>query len=381
MNTFKHEALAALVAGPGETIDWEALCALIPGLIRLEDTPQDPVHHAEGNVGIHTRMVLKALTEEPHYAAASAERRFIMFVAALLHDIAKPDTTVIDETTGRISQLGHSRRGAVDARVMLWRAGTPLEWREQVCRIIGVHQVPFFAFDSRTGQSPEFIVRKLSWELDLRELVAVARADMIGRRCQNQADHLADIDLFEELAKEEGAWGCPRPFADAHTAVSYFRGTVLHPEEPLFPRKGSEVTVMSGLPASGKDSWVARNRKGLPVVSFDDARLDLGLKHGDNDGAAAHHAVDLAKSLLREGKPFVWNATHLSVQMRSKTVDLLFAYGARVEIVHLEQSWEVIMQRNRRRDTSLTNAGIEKMLWRWEAPLPTEAHAVSYLTG
>jgi predicted kinase len=200
---------------------------------------------------------------------------------------------------------------------------------------------------------------------------------MTGRRCQSQASLLADIELFEELAREDGCWDGPRHFADAHTAVSYFRGTQLHPDTALHQSPGSRVTVMAGLPASGKNTWVERHRNGLPVVSFDDSREELGLAHGRNEGAVAHHAVDKAKELLRRRAPFVWNATHLSAQMRGKAVDLAFAYGATVEIVHLEQPYEVLMQRNARRDTSLCNAAIERMFLKWEVPAPTEAHRVT----
>jgi predicted kinase len=47
-----------------------------------------------------------------------------------------------------------------------------------------------------------------------------------------------------------------------------------------------------------------------------------------NEGAVAHRAVDKAKELPRKKAPFVWNATHLSEQTRTKTLDLLFAYHA-----------------------------------------------------
>lgn len=376
-----YEQLAALVPRPGSPADWGALCELMPTLRALEHCPQDPIHHAEGNVGIHTRMVLDRLADDAHYAAGDAERRFALFVAALLHDIAKPQTTVVDPGTGRISQPGHSRRGSVDARLLLWQAGTPVELREAICRIIAVHQVPFFAFDSRRGESAEFIVRKLSWEVDLQDLVAVARADMSGRICQARDDALADIELFAELAREEGAWLGPRPFADRHTAIRYFRGTPLHPDHALFERAGARVTVMCGLPAAGKNTWVARHAADLPVVSFDDARAELGLRHGQNEGAAAHRAVDRARELLRTRRDFVWNATHLSQQMRRKTLDLLFAYDARVRIVHLEQPLPVLLQRNARRDSSLSNRSLLQMLTRWEAPLPTEAHEVVFVSA
>ncbi len=363
-------------ASPG--YDWADCCEVFPRLRALETTPQDPRHHAEGNVGIHTRMVLDALLDAPHFRAARGQRREVLFLAALLHDLCKPETTVVDPATGAIGQPGHSRRGAVDVRALLWRAGAPFELRESICRIVAAHQVPFFAFDSHRGEPAEFIARKLSWAVELRDLVCVARADMQGRVCVDQQARLDDIDLFEQLAREDGCWDRPRAAASAHTRLAYARGAPVHLDTPLLQPAGSAVTVLSGLPASGKDSWVARAASTLPVVSFDDAKAELGLKHGENDGLAAHRAVDKAKALLRRHEPFVWNATHLSEQMRSKTLDLLHAYDANIRLVYLEVPRKTLFQRNGRRDTTLTQKALERMLHRWEVPLPWEAHDVRY---
>lgn len=168
--------------------------------------------------------------------------------------------------------------------------------------------------------------------------------------------------------------------ADAHTRVSYFRGADVHPDYALFQEDGSKVMVMCGLPASGKNTWVDANRPGFPVISFDDAREELGLRHGQNDGQAAHFAVDKAKSLLRKKLPFVWNATHLSQSMRNKSLDLLYSYGAEVEIVYVESSRAELLRRNTKRNTSLTNKALLAMLLKWELPVPTEAHRTTYLT-
>jgi len=365
-------------AGAGAGYDWASCCEVFPRLHALEATPQSPRYHAEGNVGVHTRMVLDALLACEHFQAASGTRRETLFLSALLHDLCKPETTFIDPVNGEIGQPGHSRRGAVDVRALLWRAGVPFELREAVCRIIAVHQVPFFAFDSRRGESPEFIARRLSWGLDLADLICVARADMRGRVCADQQARLEDIALFEQLAREDGCWGTPRAAASAHTRLMYARGAAVHLDTPLFQVQGSEVTVLCGLPASGKDSWVARHARDTEIVSFDDAKAELGLKHGENDGLAAHRAIDKAKALLRRKEPFVWNATHLSEQMRNKTLDLLFAYDANVRLLYLEVPAVALFRRNARRDTTLKQKDLERMLHRWEVPLPWEAHDVRY---
>lgn len=378
----KYNHMRQLCPVEGATgYNWSDCCEAFPRLVALETTPQSPIYHAEGNVGIHTRMVLDALMQSPHFQGARGAQREVLFFAALLHDLCKPETTVIDPVTGNIGQPGHSRRGAVDVRALLWQAGAPFAVREAICRIIATHQVPFYAFDSRRGESAEFIARKLSWELESADLIAVARADMQGRICVDQQARFDDIDLFEALAQEDGCLHTPRATASAHTRLVYARGGQVHIDSELFQPVGAQVTVLSGLPASGKDTWVAAHARGLDVVSFDDAKKHLGLKHGENDGMAAHYAIDKAKVLLRKQTPFVWNATHLSHQMRTKTLDLLYAYHAQVRLVYLEAAHDVVFARNHQRDSTLSNPALARMLHRWEVPLPWEAHTVEYIVA
>ncbi len=374
-----YEQLRALVPAPGKSPDFRACLAAFPALAFAKTTPQDSRYHGEGDVWTHTQMVVEALLALPDYQAASRAEQEVVFLAALLHDVAKYSTTVVDPVTGAIGQPGHSRKGAIDARIALWDAGVPFDVRESVCRLISVHQVPFFALDGSRRGTPEFLVRELSWQLSIPSLAMLAEADMRGRICADKARVLDNIELFRELAREEGCYGTPRPFADAHTAVSYFRGADVHPDYPLHQAPGSRVIVMSGLPASGKNTWVDANHPELPVVSFDDARDALGLRHGKNEGVVAHLAVDRAKALLRAQQPFIWNATHLSERMREKTLDLLFAYHAEVEIAYLEQPRAELLRRNTKRDTSLSNKALASMLHRWSVPLLTEAHHVRYV--
>lgn len=45
----------------------------------------------------------------------------------------------------------------------------------------------------------------------------------------------------------------------------------------------------------------------------------------------------------------MWNSTHLSAQMRKKTLDLLYAYSAKAEIMYLEMPEKEIYRRNGKR--------------------------------
>lgn len=368
-----------LVPAPGRSPDFDACLEAFPALELAKTTPQGS-YHREGDVWTHTQMVVEELLALPDYQGSTGADQEVLFLAALLHDVAKHSTTVVDPVTGEIGQPGHSRKGAIDARIALWDFGVPFEAREAICRLINVHQLPFFLMDgSRRGKSPEFMVRELSWQLSIPLLATLAEADMRGRICDDKQKVLDNIELFRELAREEGCYGQPRAFADAHTRVSYFRGADVHPDYSLYQEPGSKVIVMSGLPASGKNTWVARSCPELPVISFDDTRELMGLRHGKNEGMVAHAVVDQAKALLRKKESFVWNATNLSDLLRKKCLDLLFSYGAEVQLVYLEKPRGELLRRNSKRDTSLSNKTLEGMLHRWDVPVPTEVHAIQYL--
>ena len=347
-------------------------CALFPGLAEsLAATPQDRIHHAEGDVWTHTQMVVDELLALPAYAALDEPQRGVVFYAALLHDMAKPSTT--REQDGRIIAPGHSSRGAIDARVALWEHGVAFELREQVCRIIEVHQVPFFAFNNRRGLPAEYVARQLACDRSLALLCLVAEADMRGRICQDQQTVLDDIELFGELARELGCWDAPYPFPTPATRLAYFQDLgQRYPDEPVHESDPFEVIVLSGLPASGKSRWADANSH-LPQVSYDLIREELGLKHGQGTGTVVHAADDRMRELLRRREPFVVNATHLSMQMRARTLDRIHGYGGTVRVLYFEAPLKELLSRNTARNSTLPNAKIETMARRWEVPGLTEA--------
>ena len=354
----------------------------IPELNKLTITPQDPIYHGEGNVWIHTQMVLRALIAQDDFAASSDEDKFVLFMTALLHDIAKPETTIIDEISGRISQPRHSQKGEISSRILLWRNGVPFELREKICRIIRVHQIPFYALsDDNNYKSPQWLIHRLSWQLPVWMLCMQAKADILGRISADKARMVDEVELFKQLALEEECLYQPRQFIDDYTRIQYFRGSNVLPDYALYPQKGPKVILLSGLPASGKNSWISKYYPKLPVASYDDARNQLKLKHGQNEGLVIQFVLANVKQYLRENQSFIWNATHLSRDMREKALDLLYAYHAEVEIVYLEQSEKTLYQRNSSRDTSLPNKKITQMLSKWQVPLPTEAHKVTYLVN
>ncbi|MFH1918384.1 MAG: AAA family ATPase [Planctomycetota bacterium] len=101
---------------------------------------------------------------------------------------------------------------------------------------------------------------------------------------------------------------------------------------------------MSGLPATGKDHWIAEHAADWPVVSLDTIRNDLGISPGDNQGAVVATAKEKARGHLRRSEPFVWNATNTTRPMRAQLVSLFHQYRARIRIVYAETCWEELLR-------------------------------------
>jgi predicted kinase len=139
------------------------------------------------------------------------------------------------------------------------------------------------------------------------------------------------------------------------------------------------VTVLSGLSGAGKDTWIQRQRPDLPVVSLDALRAELGIKPTGDQRAVAAAAFERAREHLRAGRSFVWNATNVTRQQRDGCTGLVADYHGRVELVLLEAPPKMLRARNMTRSEPVPEAVVDRLIRRWEAPDPTEAHTVSYV--
>jgi predicted kinase len=339
----------------------------------MRGCPQDPVFHAEGDVWVHVRMVCEALAAQPEWRGLSQAEREILFAAALLHDQAKPACT--REEGGRITSRGHSRRGALDARRILWDLDVGFAVREQVCALVRYHQSPFHLINRPDAQWLAFLISQTA---RCHLLAMLAKADIMGRECADKALLLDRVALFSEYCREQQCLFSPRRFPSAHSRFLYFRMKDRDPNYLVHEKPRCSVTVMSGLPAAGKDAWIQKHLPGQPVISLDAIRKDLKADATGNQGAVAGAARDQARILLREGRDFVWNATNLSRDLRSRIIDLSSAYDARVRIVYVESTRDALWRQNRRRNAPVPEAAILRLMDRWEVPTPVEADEVEW---
>ena len=104
------------------------------------------------------------------------------------------------------------------------------------------------------------------------------------------------------------------------------------------------VTLMSGLPGSGKDTWLTQQRPELPVVSLDDLRGVLDVEPRTIRARSSSSPASDAGA-LRAGRHFAFNATNTMRQTRKRWIDLFAGYGARIELVYIEPPLSLIFER------------------------------------
>ncbi len=365
-----------LLAAVSPTPDWARIWPLCPHFAPLDNCPQDALHHAEGDVGTHTRMVVAALTALPEWRALPEQARALLFWAACLHDIGKPATTRAED--GRITARGHSRIGAQMARLWLRESGAPYGWREALCGLIAQHQLPFWLIE-RPDPTRLAITTAQTCRADW--LCLHAKADALGRICADQQAVLDNVALAQEVFDEAGCLSAPYPFANAESRLAYFEREDRAADYPAHEDFRCTVYVMSGLPGAGKDTWIAQHQPTLPVVSLDAIRATTGVSPRGNQGQVIQAAYAQARVHLRAGQDFVWNGTNVTQQNRARLTRLLRAYNARIHMVYIEVPPEGLRRQNRGRAQVVPEAVIAGLERKLEPPSLAEAHEVTVVVG
>jgi putative nucleotidyltransferase with HDIG domain len=358
--------------------NWEQL-KIFSWVNDMHGVPQSPVHHAEGDVAVHTQMVLEALQSLQEFKILSEQEQEIVWAAALMHDIEKRSTTAVDEN-GNIVSPGHAKKGAQTTRKILYRDFVvPFEIREQIVGLVRYHGLPLWVFEK---PNPVQALVKASLEVNTMLLAMMAKADVLGRICNDANELLYKIDLFKELCKEHGCWGKPKQFASSLSKFQYFRKVDRHPDFETFDDTRGEVMILSGIAGSGKDFYIAKNYPALPVVSLDDMRRKAKVNYNDTkgNGQVIQAAKELAKQYLRKGMAFVWNATNITQQMREQLIDLAEPYKPIIKIIYLETGYHKLLAQNKNRNFPIPEAAVEKMIDKLEVPKLWEAAEVIYIT-
>ncbi len=173
---------------------------LLPEMEALYDCPQDPEWHPEGNVWIHTLMVID--TARQLNGDLERARLATVMLGAVCHDLGKPATTAVID--GRIKSPNHEAMGVEPATKILDRLNVntfdSFDVRTQVLGLVAEHLRPMAFFKGRETIT-DGAFRRLAQKVDLELLARFARAD-----CQGRTGHFdcSAMDWFIERARSLG---------------------------------------------------------------------------------------------------------------------------------------------------------------------------------
>ena len=172
------------------------VAAWIPELLEMRGCAQSPEHHPEGDVWVHTRLLLTHLKNPSPVLAFSA----------LLHDVGKPRTSRT-EPSGRIRFFGHEGVGARMAQEILRRLRFSNDEVEAVEACIANHMAFKDAPQMRVSTLKRLLARPtFSEELELHRI--------------DCASSHGELDIHRFLAAKQAEFSKeeikPRPLVTGH---------------------------------------------------------------------------------------------------------------------------------------------------------------------
>jgi tRNA nucleotidyltransferase (CCA-adding enzyme) len=181
------EKLLLLAPQPSKGLNWllrlGAIEQLFPEIASLNHVPQEPEWHPEGDVFVHTGLVIdraRELIDDLPYA-----RQVTVMLAALAHDFGKPPTTEFIE--GRWRSRGHEEAGISPTEKFLDRLNIHTldgyDVRGQVIALVRQHLKPG-EFYKKREEVGDGAFRRLARKCELDLLYRVAKADSLGRNAE-----------------------------------------------------------------------------------------------------------------------------------------------------------------------------------------------------
>lgn len=376
-----------------------------PLLAQFKDTQQDSQWHAEGDVHIHTDMVINEVyglinSEASHLPS---EQKKILLLSALFHDYAKPITTQSREINAlnRVVAPKHENMGAS----LLFNLPPPLnispkDWLS-VIQLTAYHHIPKLLILKNKGYRHYARLSRQVTSLEL--LYFLEYADMRGRTCDDKQDQLDIMDMFKIEAKEHGLWTndpyenllplVKENFPDKddwlhrrvceHAKVHVEEGTIFMPEEEISIAyqylDQPHLILTCGMAGAGKSSWIDKTVPHYYRIELDAIRdkVSKGRANQSNNNEVVRIAHEELKQALRDKKNIVWDATNYRSDFRKRIIDLGVAYGAFTEIVCFQKPLAKLIADNNNREHAVPKDNFERMLNKFQWPEVGEAHILN----
>lgn len=340
-----------------------------PLLLKLKETEQDPEWHAEGDVHIHTNMVIDEIYKIFDETTFSIDDKYILLMSAIFHDIAKPITSKWKEVRGEqhLTASGHEYEGLSYLTYKFMSTDVDQSLAPQILDLVAYHQMPKL-----------LVVKEDSTEWDYALLMEhtagylfyhLELADMRGRETADYDDQLEYMELFKMYAQDFGCYdsksGIDQRLTNLFTttfnesdelALSYLVGkakkrlsekAIIDPivvYQKYFEQKDnhSVLYLMCGLSGSGKSTTVEKIKQdsniGL-VVELDALRKAHAQKSNNRreiDGRVRQEAKELLKKAFAKNENVIFDACNHRRDFRTIICDLAEEYFAKTVLVFVQ---------------------------------------------
>lgn len=180
---------------------------LHPELQTLVATKQDPVKHPEGTVWQHTLFSVDAMADKLRQEKKKGQESLSLALAALCHDLGKPDTTT--EKDGKIVAYGHDVHGAGPTKKFLESIGVDGATEKVVLALGRQHMRPLYLYNEykQGHEVKDSAFRKLARDLfpaTIDQALLLTEADLLATHSLEREDIYDCIAWLKKRAQALG---------------------------------------------------------------------------------------------------------------------------------------------------------------------------------
>lgn len=142
------------------------------------------------------------------------------------------------------------------------------------------------------------------------------------------------------------------------------------------------LTVLCGLPYSGKSTYVLNNkRNGVVVISLSNIRDELGIYDQNSNRSVASIAKERVEKCLKEGKDVIYDSTNVLRVYRESFISIAKELNMKTCIVFFDKPIEELIYSNQQKNFPFSNDVIINMHSNLEIPQHDEADEIIRITS
>ena len=361
-------------------LPWDTLQAEHQWFAALFNIPLDEEEDDSPSLGVYTKVCYAQLLEAKFFKDLSFEKQEFWVAVVLLHALAKcrKDVREVIEGEEFIVSVVDIQGAERTARNLIYTLGQwDFQEREAAIGMIALHDLPLEAIvldDARKA------VIDASCRVNTEELAQLARLCIASNPFLDREVAALNIDLFEELCKENECWGETKAFKSNYGRFLYLSREDYSPDYEPYEDLGFTVTMICGMPSNQRAAY---NKEHLNLSSVVMSEIRMNQKSSpydkEREGKSIQIAKDRMQPFLQQRKSFVFSGTFVSKELRRPWLKLFLQHKARVRIIYVETSYRELCNQNEENEQAVHPDALHYMITKLDIPSFDEGHDVEYV--